>query len=87
MSDLDPTLIPNIATDGSGDDDTVGHSVEGLRRAARRVGEAVAECNDATRRLTTLTGMPEREPAYPGSSYFSGDGGDDDVEGHVKTRD
>jgi hypothetical protein len=84
MSDLDPTLIPNIATDGSDDDDTVGHSVEGIRRMAKRVGEAVAECNDATRRLTSLEGMPEREPAYPGLSYFKGDGANDDVEGHVK---
>jgi hypothetical protein len=60
--------------------------VERFRRMARRVGEAVAECNDATRRLTDLTGMPEREPAYPGLSYFKGDRGDDDVEGHLKTR-
>ena len=53
---------------------------------AKRVGEAVAECNDATRRLTDLTGMPEREPAYPGLSYFNRDGCDDDVEGHLKTK-
>jgi hypothetical protein len=82
MSDLDPTQIPTINTDGSGDDDTVGHSMEGVKRLAKKVGDAVAECNDATRRLTTLDGMPEREPAYPGASYFSGEG--DDVEGHFK---
>jgi hypothetical protein len=81
MSDLDPTIIPNIATD---DDDTVGRSAASIRRLAKRVGQAVAECNDATRRLTTLTGMPEREPAYPGISYFTGNGDGDDVPGHVK---
>jgi hypothetical protein len=84
MSDLDPTLNPNIVTDDDADD-TDGHSVEGIRRLAKRVGDAVAECNDATRRLTTLEGMPEREPAYPGPSYFTGNG-DDDVEGHLRTR-
>lgn len=84
MADLDPTIIPNTATD---DDDTEGHSAAGLRRLAGRVGQAVAECNDATRRLTSLEGMPEREPAYPGLSYFKGDNAaDDDVEGHVKTK-
>jgi hypothetical protein len=80
MSDLDPTLNPTIATDGTGGDDTVGHSAEGIRRLVKRVGEAVAECNDATRRLTSLEGMPDREPAYPGRSYFTSD--DDDTAGH-----
>lgn len=36
-----------------------------IRRLARRVGQVVAECNEATRILTTLAGTPDRYPVDP----------------------
>lgn len=36
-----------------------------IRRLADRVGQVVAECNEATRRITTLAGTPDRYRADP----------------------
>jgi hypothetical protein len=41
------------------------HQAGAIRRLTNRVGQVIAECNDATRRLTTLAGTPERYPADP----------------------
>jgi hypothetical protein len=43
----------------------ISHTTAAIRHAASRVGQAVAECNEATRRLTTLAGTPDRYPADP----------------------
>lgn len=43
----------------------IRHQAEAIRRLANRVGQIVAECNGATRRLTTLAGTPDRFPADP----------------------
>jgi hypothetical protein len=44
---------------------TVSQQARVIRRLASRVGQIVAECNDATRRMTTLAGTPDRFPADP----------------------
>jgi hypothetical protein len=46
-------------------DKTVSQQARVIRRIASRVGQIVAECNDATRRMTTLAGTPGRFPADP----------------------
>jgi hypothetical protein len=41
------------------------HLATATRRLADRIGQAIAECNEATRRLTTLAGTPDRYPVDP----------------------
>ena len=44
---------------------TVSQWAGAIRRLANRVGQIVTECNEATRRLTTLAGTPDRFPVDP----------------------
>jgi hypothetical protein len=44
---------------------TVSQQAGAIRRLASRVGQLVAECNEATRAMTTLAGTPERFPVDP----------------------
>ncbi|MGB6456355.1 MAG: hypothetical protein WBH47_17935 [Streptosporangiaceae bacterium] len=44
---------------------TVSQQGQVIRRIASRIRQIVAECNDATRRMTTLAGTPDRFPADP----------------------
>jgi len=37
----------------------IHHLAATTRRVADRVGQVIAECNEATRRITTLTGTPD----------------------------
>jgi hypothetical protein len=46
-------------------DRTVSQRAGVIQRLASRIGQLVAECNEATRRLTTLAGTPERFPVDP----------------------
>jgi hypothetical protein len=41
------------------------HQAGAIRRLTSRVGHAIAECNEATRRLATLAGTPERYQVDP----------------------
>jgi hypothetical protein len=43
----------------------ISHRAAAIRRLASRVGQVIAECNEATRRLTTLADTPERYPVDP----------------------
>jgi hypothetical protein len=43
----------------------ISYQAGAIRRLANRVGQAVAECNEATRILTTLAGTPGRYPVDP----------------------
>jgi hypothetical protein len=43
----------------------ISRPARAIRRLASWVGQAVAECNDATRRMSTLAGTPDRFPADP----------------------
>jgi hypothetical protein len=43
----------------------ISQQARAIRRLASWVGQAVAECNDATRRLSTLAGTPDRFPDDP----------------------
>jgi hypothetical protein len=44
---------------------TISHQAGAIRRLASRVGLLVAECNEATRLLTTLADTPDRYPVDP----------------------
>jgi hypothetical protein len=44
---------------------TVSQCAGAIRRLASRVGQVIAECNDATRRMSTLAGTPDRFPDDP----------------------
>jgi hypothetical protein len=44
---------------------TISHQAGAIRRLASRVGLLVAECNEATRILTTLASTPDRFPVDP----------------------
>jgi hypothetical protein len=41
------------------------HLAAATRRLAGRIGQAIAECNEATRQLTTLAGTPDRYRVDP----------------------
>lgn len=43
----------------------ISHQAAAIRRLAIGVGQAIAECNEATRRLTTLACTPSRYPVDP----------------------
>jgi hypothetical protein len=43
----------------------ISHRAAAIRRLASRVGQVIAECNEATRRLTTLAGTAECYPVDP----------------------
>ena len=45
--------------------DAIRHLAATTRRLASEVGQAIAECNEATRRLTTLADTPDRYPVDP----------------------
>jgi hypothetical protein len=61
-----PLLFACQAYQGGGMNSTTVRLPAGaIRRLVNRVGQVVAECNEATRRLTTLAGTPDRYPADP----------------------
>ncbi len=43
----------------------ISHLAATTRRLASQVGQIIAECNEATRRLTTLADTPDRYPVDP----------------------
>jgi hypothetical protein len=43
----------------------ISHRAAAIRRLARRAGQVIAECNEATRTLTTLADTAERYPVDP----------------------
>jgi hypothetical protein len=43
----------------------IRHLAAATGRLASRVGQIIAECNEATRRLTTLADTPDRYPVDP----------------------
>jgi hypothetical protein len=43
----------------------ISHQAAVIRRLAGRVSQVIAECNEATRRLTTLACTPEHYPVDP----------------------
>jgi hypothetical protein len=43
----------------------ISQQARAIRRLAHTVGQVIAECNDATRRMSTLAGTPDRFPDDP----------------------
>lgn len=43
----------------------IRHLAAATRRLASQVGQIIAECNEATRRLATLADTPDRYPVDP----------------------
>lgn len=43
----------------------ISHQAAVIRRLAGRVSQVIGECNEATRRLTTLACTPDRYPTDP----------------------
>jgi hypothetical protein len=59
-------LLPPQATGQIGVmNKTASRWADGLRRLARKVGAAIAECNDATRLMTELNTAPDHYVFHP----------------------
>lgn len=54
-----PLLPPPAAGQCGAMNKTASRWTDGLRRLARKVGAAIAECNDATRLMTELNTAPD----------------------------